>query len=144
MHIHIHICITITSWLVLNQMRLYCYVQVYSGYRFLLAASDRRLPVAILNIGPTRADHLAELKVTARCGEVLPILSASWDQEQPMHATFSPLSVVLSTLSVSFTWRLLENCWTLPHCNDENNTKLTSLSIIGCNSHVLNDLAGFI
>ncbi|XP_053492928.1 NAD-dependent protein lipoamidase sirtuin-4, mitochondrial [Ictalurus furcatus] len=52
-------------------------LQVYSGYRFLLAASDRQLPVAILNIGPTRADHLAELKVSARCGEVLPILSAS-------------------------------------------------------------------
>lgn len=45
--------------------------QVYSGYRFLLAASDRKLPVAILNIGPTRADHLAKLKVSGRCGEVL-------------------------------------------------------------------------
>ncbi|XP_060775604.1 NAD-dependent protein lipoamidase sirtuin-4, mitochondrial isoform X2 [Neoarius graeffei] len=50
-------------------------LQVYSGYRFLLAAHERRIPVAILNIGPTRADHLAELKVSARCGEVLPILS---------------------------------------------------------------------
>ncbi|KAM9758522.1 NAD-dependent protein lipoamidase sirtuin-4, mitochondrial [Menidia menidia] len=46
-------------------------LQVYSGYRFLLAASDRKLPVAILNIGPTRADHLAQLKVSGRCGEVL-------------------------------------------------------------------------
>ncbi|XP_004086174.1 NAD-dependent protein lipoamidase sirtuin-4, mitochondrial [Oryzias latipes] len=46
-------------------------LQVYSGYRFLLAASDRKLPVAILNIGPTRADHLAKLKVSGRCGEVL-------------------------------------------------------------------------
>lgn len=46
-------------------------LQVYSGYRFLLAASDRKIPVAILNIGPTRADHLAELKVSGRCGEVL-------------------------------------------------------------------------
>lgn len=45
--------------------------KVYSGYRFLLAASDRKIPVAILNIGPTRADHLAELRVNARCGEVL-------------------------------------------------------------------------
>ncbi|KAM4613636.1 NAD-dependent protein lipoamidase sirtuin-4, mitochondrial [Polymixia lowei] len=49
-------------------------LQVYSGYRFLLAASDRKIPVAILNIGPTRADHLAELKVSARCGEVLSII----------------------------------------------------------------------
>ncbi|XP_062853975.1 NAD-dependent protein lipoamidase sirtuin-4, mitochondrial [Trichomycterus rosablanca] len=52
-------------------------LQVFSGYRFLLAASERRLPVAILNIGPTRADHLAELKVGARCGEVLPNLTPS-------------------------------------------------------------------
>ncbi|XP_071349942.1 NAD-dependent protein lipoamidase sirtuin-4, mitochondrial isoform X1 [Trachinotus anak] len=49
-------------------------LQVYSGYRFLLAASDRKMPVAILNIGPTRADHLAELKVSGRCGEVLSVI----------------------------------------------------------------------
>ncbi|XP_069000024.1 NAD-dependent protein lipoamidase sirtuin-4, mitochondrial isoform X1 [Embiotoca jacksoni] len=49
-------------------------LQVYSGYRFLLAAGDRKMPVAILNIGPTRADHLAELKVSGRCGEVLSAL----------------------------------------------------------------------
>nr|AHX56276.1 NAD-dependent protein deacetylase sirtuin-4 [Sparus aurata] len=48
--------------------------QVYSGYRFLLAAGDRKMPVAILNIGPTRADHLAELKVSGRCGEVLSVI----------------------------------------------------------------------
>ncbi|XP_026162122.1 NAD-dependent protein lipoamidase sirtuin-4, mitochondrial [Mastacembelus armatus] len=49
-------------------------LQVYSGYRFLLAASDRKMPIAILNIGPTRADHLAELKVGGRCGEVLSVI----------------------------------------------------------------------
>ncbi|KAG7244632.1 hypothetical protein INR49_029651 [Caranx melampygus] len=49
-------------------------LQVYSGYRFLLAASDRKLPVAILNIGPTRADCLAELRVSGRCGEVLSVI----------------------------------------------------------------------
>ncbi|XP_049589329.1 NAD-dependent protein lipoamidase sirtuin-4, mitochondrial isoform X1 [Syngnathus scovelli] len=49
-------------------------LQVYSGYRFLLAASDRNIPVAIVNIGPTRADHLAQLKVRGRCGEVLSII----------------------------------------------------------------------
>ncbi|XP_066522184.1 NAD-dependent protein lipoamidase sirtuin-4, mitochondrial isoform X2 [Hoplias malabaricus] len=50
-------------------------LQVYSGYRFLLAANERRIPVAILNIGATRADHLAELKVSGRCGEVLSTLN---------------------------------------------------------------------
>ncbi|MBN3314174.1 SIR4 lipoamidase, partial [Atractosteus spatula] len=47
-------------------------LQVYSGYRFLLAAGERKLPIAILNIGPTRADRLASVRVSARCGEVLP------------------------------------------------------------------------
>ncbi|KAJ8414072.1 hypothetical protein AAFF_G00066700 [Aldrovandia affinis] len=46
-------------------------LQVYSGYRFLLAASEGRIPVAIVNIGPTRADHLSSLRVSGRCGEVL-------------------------------------------------------------------------
>ncbi|XP_018613842.1 NAD-dependent protein lipoamidase sirtuin-4, mitochondrial [Scleropages formosus] len=49
-------------------------LQVFSGYRFLLAASERKVPVAILNIGPTRADHLASVRVSARCGEVLPAI----------------------------------------------------------------------
>ncbi|KAG2470403.1 SIR4 lipoamidase, partial [Polypterus senegalus] len=49
-------------------------LQVYSGYRFLLAANERRLPIAIVNIGPTRADHLAWMKLNGRCGEVLPFI----------------------------------------------------------------------
>ncbi|TRY55011.1 hypothetical protein DNTS_020752 [Danionella cerebrum] len=49
-------------------------LQVFSGYRFLLAASERQLPIAIVNIGSTRADHLAEIRVSARCGEVLPAI----------------------------------------------------------------------
>ncbi|KAG5274616.1 hypothetical protein AALO_G00138270 [Alosa alosa] len=49
-------------------------LQVYSAYRFLLAASEKLIPVAILNIGATRADHMAELRVSARCGEVLPAI----------------------------------------------------------------------
>ncbi|CAB1315265.1 unnamed protein product [Coregonus sp. 'balchen'] len=49
-------------------------LQVYSGYRFLLAAADQKIPVAILNIGPTSADHLTEFRVSARCGEVLSVI----------------------------------------------------------------------
>ncbi|MEE6504217.1 hypothetical protein FKM82_005101 [Ascaphus truei] len=49
-------------------------LQVYSGYRFALSAKERQLPMAILNIGPTRADHLAVVKVNSRCGDVLPHL----------------------------------------------------------------------
>lgn len=47
-------------------------LQVYSGYRFIIAAFEKRLPIAILNIGATRADKLSTLKISARCGEVLP------------------------------------------------------------------------
>lgn len=44
---------------------------VWSGYRFVKRAADRGLPIAIVNIGPTRADDLATLKVERTCGEVL-------------------------------------------------------------------------
>lgn len=49
-------------------------LMVYSGYRFVREAARRRIPVAVLNLGRTRADHEIELKVTARCGEILPPL----------------------------------------------------------------------
>ena len=44
---------------------------VWSGYRFVKRASERGLPIAIVNVGPTRADSLATIKVEARCGDVL-------------------------------------------------------------------------
>ncbi|XP_035691017.1 NAD-dependent protein lipoamidase sirtuin-4, mitochondrial-like [Branchiostoma floridae] len=46
-------------------------LQVYSAYRFVSAAHKQNKPVAILNIGPTRADNLAALKINSRCGDVL-------------------------------------------------------------------------
>ncbi|XP_028384273.1 NAD-dependent protein lipoamidase sirtuin-4, mitochondrial [Phyllostomus discolor] len=49
-------------------------LQVYSGYRFILTAQEKKLPIAILNIGPTRSDHLACLKLDSRCGELLPLI----------------------------------------------------------------------
>lgn len=44
---------------------------VWSGYRFARRAAERGIPIAIVNIGPTRADDLATLKVEERCGSVL-------------------------------------------------------------------------
>jgi NAD-dependent SIR2 family protein deacetylase len=44
---------------------------VWSGFRFAKRAHERGIPIAIVNIGPTRADSLATLKVEANCGEVL-------------------------------------------------------------------------
>ncbi|KAM5238717.1 NAD-dependent protein lipoamidase sirtuin-4, mitochondrial isoform 1-T1 [Ctenodactylus gundi] len=49
-------------------------LQVYSGYRFILTAREKKIPIAILNIGPTRSDDLACLKLNSRCGELLPLI----------------------------------------------------------------------
>ncbi|XP_004843731.1 NAD-dependent protein lipoamidase sirtuin-4, mitochondrial [Heterocephalus glaber] len=49
-------------------------LQVYSGYRFVLTARDQKIPIAILNIGRTRSDDLACLKLSSRCGELLPLI----------------------------------------------------------------------
>ena len=50
-------------------------LQVYSAYRFMLAANQQRLPIAIVNIGPTRADDLASLRVYAKIGDIADILN---------------------------------------------------------------------
>jgi len=52
-------------------------LMVYSGYRFVRAASERAVPVAIVNLGTTRADAQVSLKVEGQCGEVLERLEAS-------------------------------------------------------------------
>ncbi|KAG0629697.1 hypothetical protein M758_1G123200 [Ceratodon purpureus] len=49
-------------------------VMTMSAFRLVRAAADMGSPIAILNIGPTRADDLAHLKINARSGEVLPRL----------------------------------------------------------------------
>jgi NAD-dependent SIR2 family protein deacetylase len=48
---------------------------VYSGYRFVRRAADERTPVAIVNVGETRGDPLASLRVEGRTGAVLPELA---------------------------------------------------------------------
>lgn len=50
-------------------------LMVYSGYRFALAAAERHLPIAAINIGHTRADALLDLKVEGLAGDVLSRLS---------------------------------------------------------------------
>ncbi len=47
---------------------------VMSGYRFVLRARKVGLPVAIVNAGPTRGDALADVRVDAPLGRVLPAL----------------------------------------------------------------------
>jgi NAD-dependent SIR2 family protein deacetylase len=48
---------------------------IFSGYRFLLRASERRMPIGILNIGECRGVELADVLVEARAGDVLPGLA---------------------------------------------------------------------
>lgn len=47
---------------------------VWSGFRFVKRASERDIPIAIVNIGPTRGDELAGIKLEANVCEALPTL----------------------------------------------------------------------
>jgi NAD-dependent SIR2 family protein deacetylase len=51
-------------------------LMVQSGYRHAATAVRLGLPVAAVNLGRTRADHLLALKVVAPVGDVLPTLAA--------------------------------------------------------------------
>lgn len=48
---------------------------VFSGYRFLLRAHERGVPIAVLNRGPVRGEERATIKLEAPLGEVLPRLA---------------------------------------------------------------------
>ena len=50
-------------------------LQVMSGLRFVRAAHKRGIPVAIINRGTTRGDHLATVKLEAGCAETLAMLA---------------------------------------------------------------------
>jgi hypothetical protein len=48
---------------------------VFSGFRFVRKAEQQDLPIGIVNLGDTRGDDVARVKVTGRTGEVLPALA---------------------------------------------------------------------
>ncbi len=48
---------------------------VYSGRRFVYGAAERRVPIAVLNLGETRADEYAAVKVEGKAGELVPRLA---------------------------------------------------------------------
>jgi NAD-dependent SIR2 family protein deacetylase len=56
---------------------------VFSGFRFALRAARDGVPLAIVNLGPTRADELAAVKVEGWAGEVLPALAAELGPVSP-------------------------------------------------------------
>jgi len=45
---------------------------VFSGYRFVTQAKELGIPIAVINIGKTRADKIVDLKLEAKAGDVLP------------------------------------------------------------------------
>ena len=45
---------------------------VYSSFRFINQAKEEGKPIAIINIGATRADKLVDLKIEAKAGDILP------------------------------------------------------------------------
>lgn len=49
---------------------------VFSGRRFVYRAVERDVPVGVVNLGPTRADDVAAVKVDGRLGTTLPALAA--------------------------------------------------------------------
>lgn len=49
---------------------------VFSGYRFLIRASERKIPIVIVNRGPVRGEEHAALKVDASTGDTLAALAA--------------------------------------------------------------------
>ncbi len=57
-------------------------LMVYSGYRFAEAAAGAGKPIAAVNLGRTRADHLFALKIDASCGEVLSEVSSAFQLER--------------------------------------------------------------
>ncbi|MCK0173606.1 MULTISPECIES: NAD-dependent protein deacetylase [Mycobacteriaceae] len=48
---------------------------VFSGYRFVRHAAAHRIPVAIVNRGPTRGDDLATVKIDNGCSPILALLA---------------------------------------------------------------------
>ena len=50
---------------------------VFSGFRFLRRAAERRIPIAIVNRGPVRGEEHATLKVEASTGATLEALAAA-------------------------------------------------------------------
>jgi NAD-dependent SIR2 family protein deacetylase len=50
-------------------------LEVFSGRRFVLRATRDAKPLAVVNMGPTRADTVARLKIDGQLGEVIPRLA---------------------------------------------------------------------
>ncbi|MET0389556.1 MAG: NAD-dependent protein deacetylase [Polyangiales bacterium] len=50
---------------------------VYSGYRFVRRAHENGTPIALITLGETRGDALAQVRVEQKIGDVLPALASA-------------------------------------------------------------------
>ena len=57
---------------------------VFSGFRFVRRAAARGLPIFVVNLGPTRADAMAALKLEARVGDVGPRVATALFSGPPL------------------------------------------------------------
>jgi NAD-dependent deacetylase sirtuin 4 len=68
------------AWALLDEAEVLLVVgsslAVYSGWRFVRGAAERGIPVAIVNIGRTRADEISRVRIAAPAGTLLPRLAA--------------------------------------------------------------------
>lgn len=55
---------------------------VFSGYRFLIRAVERGMPVAIVNLGAVRGDDRAAVKVAGATGKILPHVAEALASQQ--------------------------------------------------------------
>lgn len=46
-------------------------IKVYSAYRIILKAKELNIPIAIINVGETRGDKYANIKIDSICSQVL-------------------------------------------------------------------------
>ncbi len=65
---------------------------VYSGRRFVMKADKDGRPVGIVNLGPTRGDETARVKVEGRVGQVLPQLAELVEGRRGSFTVSSPTS----------------------------------------------------
>jgi len=56
---------------------------VYSGWRFARGARERGIPIAIINMGPTRADEISHLRIEAPAGLVMPAVAERLRTQEP-------------------------------------------------------------
>jgi NAD-dependent protein deacetylase/lipoamidase sirtuin 4 len=67
---------------------------VFSGRRFVYGAQKTGVPVAIVNLGPTKADELADVKVEGRVGAVLPRLAQALVEQAACGNSFGGAATV--------------------------------------------------